>query len=565
MLCEIDDQLHASGTQADVVFTPVGVGSFAQAVVSHYKAAERATATRVVTVEPDTAACLHAGLAEGALVTVNTQVPTIMTGLDCGTVSTNAWPILQAGIDGSMTVSDYEAHEACQMLMESGIAAGPCGAAPLAALRRLTTDEKLGLGMDHTSVIVLCCTEGHREYSTPRSVQHDDAVTLCQALVQINSSIPGAPGSANPGPGETEIARYITAWLQHRDIETHWLEPTKGRPSVIGVVKGTGGGKSLMLNGHMDTVTIASYEGDALTGHIKDGKLYGRGSADMKSGLAAILVAVAQAKQDKLPGDVIFTGVADEEDMSLGTEQVLAAGWRADAAVVCEPTLEDLIIAHKGFIWFEVDMHGLAAHGSRPDLGIDAISRAGYFLVELDKYAKRLLRLLDPKISKHHPLLGPGSVHASIVRGGEEPASYPAKCTVTIERRTIAGETNDTVLAEMEALLRAAGENSGDPDGFRYDLRMTFSRNPFEIAKDHPLAKLVADQIGKVTAKDANLRAEAFWTDCALIADTGIPVVMYGPHGEGLHAKEEWVDVRSIEVVTATLIGVLRDFTAVPR
>lgn len=535
MMGEIDEQLQ--GITADLVVAPVGVGSFAQAVVSHFKSSNRAS-TKVITVEADTAPCLYSSLARGSSASLPFTVPTIMAGLNCGTVSTTAWPVLKAGVDASSTISDFEAHEACGILSSAGISAGPCGAAPLAALRRLTVPGKEALGLGPSSVVVLLCTEGQKEYSMPRSVAFDDPVSLCQALVGIDSAVPGS-GAAR-GPGEVEIAQYIASWLEHRGIETHWIEPTKGRPSVVGIVRGTGGGKSIMLNGHIDTVTTESYEGDPLSGTIIDGKLYGRGAADMKCGVAAILVALAKAKQNPLKGDVIFTGVADEEDVSIGTEQVLEAGWRADAAMVCEPTNEDLVVGHKGFVWLDVDIHGRAAHGSRFDLGIDAIRNAGYFLVELDKFAERLEN--GPK----HPLMGSPSLHASMVKGGEEPASYPAKCTVTIERRTVSGETDDQVYSEIDGLLQEAAQQV---PGFQYKLRATFSRRPFEITQNHPLVSLVAGQLKGVKGKEPTLRAEAFWTDCALIDGVGMPVVLYGPHGEGLHAKEEWVDVESIRSV----------------
>ncbi|KAH8817195.1 tryptophan synthase beta subunit-like PLP-dependent enzyme [Xylogone sp. PMI_703] len=547
MLREVDEQL---GDQIpDLVIAPVGVGSFAQAVVTHYKSSARHSKVKVMTVEPDTAACLYKSLTEGERVVLRTTTPTIMAGMDCGTASESAWPYLQSGVDASGTVSDYESHEACKTLSSLGVSAGPCGAAPLAALRRLSSTDKAALNLNESSVVVLFCTEGQREYSIPRSVAYDDAETLLRNLVQINSAVPG--GGSVRGPGETEIARYISSWLEHRDIETHWLEPTPGRPSIIGVVKGTGGGKTLMINGHIDTVTVASYEGDPLSGHIENGRLHGRGSADMKGGLAASLVTLAQAKIDRLQGDLIFTGVADEEDLSIGTEQVLEAGWRADAAIVCEPTCERLVVAHKGFVWFEVIVNGVASHGSRFDLGVDAISRAGYFLVELDKYAQRLIN--GPK----RPPLGTGSVHASIIKGGEEPSSYPASCSIIIERRTIAGETLDQLKAEMEDLLKKAAQNVPD---LSYELKVTFSRSAFEIASDHPYVSLVADQIKSVSEIDAVLSTEAAWTDCALISDSGIPVVMYGPIGEGLHAKEEWVDLKSVDTVTKTVLGITRKF-----
>lgn len=546
MMHEIDEQLQ--GRNADLVIAPVGVGSFAQAVVSHFKSPEREV-TKVMTVEADTAPCLYKSLTHGSSVSLPFTVSTIMAGLNCGTVSTTAWPVLQAGVDAASTVSDFEAHEACGILSSAGISAGPCGAAPLAALKRLTASDKKTLGLGPSSIVVLLCTEGQREYSIPRSVAYDDPMSLCQALVRIDSAVPGT-GAAR-GPGEAEIAQYISSWLEHRDIETHWIEPTKGRPSVVGIVRGTGGGKSIMLNGHIDTVTTASYEGDPLSGNISDGKLYGRGAADMKCGVAAILAALAEAKRYPLAGDVIFTGVADEEDVSIGTEQVLEAGWRADAAIVCEPTNEDLVVGHKGFVWLEAGIHGTAAHGSRFDLGVDAIRNAGYFLVELDKFAGRLEN--GPK----HPLMGLPSAHTSMVKGGEEPASYPARCTITIERRTVAGETDDQVYSEIDGLLQAAAQQA---PGFEYTLWTTFSRRPFEIAKNHPLVSLVSGQLERISGKEPTLRAEAFWTDCALIDGVGMPVVMYGPHGEGLHSKEEWVDIKSIGSVASSLVVVTRAF-----
>jgi threonine dehydratase len=166
MMREIDEQL--GDQKPDFVIVPVGVGSFAQSVVSHYKAPGQHS--KVLAVEPDTAACLYKSLAKGEPVALETTTPTIMEGLDCGTVSSIAWPVLQAGVDASLTISDYEAHEACGLLQSLGVSAGPCGAAPLAALRRLTSSDKAALGLDRSSVVVLLCTEGHRGYDVPRSI-----------------------------------------------------------------------------------------------------------------------------------------------------------------------------------------------------------------------------------------------------------------------------------------------------------------------------------------------------------------------------------------------------------
>ncbi|KAI1505051.1 tryptophan synthase beta subunit-like PLP-dependent enzyme [Biscogniauxia marginata] len=544
MMREIDEQVKED--HINLVVAPVGVGSFAQAVVSHFKG--KATPTGVMTVEPDTAACLYKSLRQGEPVTERTS-PTIMAGLDCGTVSSIAWPLLREGVDASLSISDHEAYTASVYLRGFGISAGPCGAAPLAALRRLSESDKTALGLTSDSSILLLCTEGSRDYEEPLSVDADDPIALTQILVQIDSVNPTL--GSTPGAGETAIARYIKAWLEHRDIESHWIELVKGRPSVVGVVRGHGNGKSLMFNGHIDTVSVSGYEGDPLSGHIKDGKLYGRGSADMKGGVAAALVALARSKDLGLQGDVIFAGVADEEAESIGTEQVLQAGWRADAAIVNEPTNLEIIHSHKGFVWLEVDIFGLAAHSSRADLGIDAITRAGYFLVELDKYAQRLRQgMVGSAIEAP-------SVHASLTKGGEEISSYPALCTISIERRTVGGETPEIVVHEIQAILEKL---EGDILDFKFDLRCTFNRPSFSISTDHPFVSLVGEVVGDTLRETPVFNGQSYWTDCALLSAQGIPALLWGPRGEGLHAKEEYVEVDSVRCVADALIEVARRF-----
>lgn len=544
MFREVDEQL--ADQKADLIITPVGVGSLAQSVVTHCNSIS--DSPRVLTVEPDTAACLWKSITRHVPTAIKTT-STIMNGLDCGSVSTAAWPLLQAGVDASLTVSDYEAHIACQDLESiSGIQVGPCGGAALAALRRLNDVDRQKLGLNADSTVVLLCTEGSRNYPVPYDVAVEDPVTLTQTLIRIDSANPGL-GSA-PGPGETSVAQFVSAWLEHRDIETHWIEPTDGRPSVVGVVRGTGGGKSLMLNGHIDTVTLTGYEDDPLSGHIRDGKIYGRGSADMKGGVAAAMVTLANVAQgDRLAGDVIFTGVADEEANSIGTEQVLEAGWRANAAIVSEPTNQEIVHAHRGFVWLEVKIHGVAAHGSRADLGVDAISKAGYFLAEFDKYSQALL-----KGGKQDPVLGTGSAHASIITGGEEESSYPALCTISLERRTIPGETAESIKQEVAVLAASSLE------GLRYEIRVTFERHPFFISSTHPFVDLVRKHVSQSAGEKAIATGGKFWTDCALLAEKGISALLWGPRGEGLHGKEEWVEADSVTLVAETLTDIVKDF-----
>lgn len=541
MMREIDDQLPEQ--KVDLVVCPIGTGSLAQAAVTYCKIGGRSTG--FMAVEPDIAGCLWNSLA-GQKTMIDSKIPTIVAELGCGTLSKAAWEPLKSGTDASLTISDYEAHLARLDLQECGIAAGPAGASSLAALRRLDESGKAQLGLNHESVVVLLCTESTTSYPIPRDVAHNDVVSLTQTLIQIDSSV-----SDSAGPGETSIAQYITAWLQHRNIECHWIEETAGRPSVIGVVRGSGDGKSLMFNGHIDTVTLQGYNGDPLSGKIVDGNIYGRGAADMKSGLAAAMVALVAAKGLSLRGYVILAAVADEEADSIGTEQVLRAGWRADAAIVAEPTELAVVNSHKGYALFEVDIYGVASHGSRPDLGVDAICKAGYFLVELDRYAQEIQNRYDQSDN------GAPNIHAGLIKGGEEINSYPARCTVSIERRTIAGETSETVRAELLQILEKI---AAAVPNFMFGFRTTSYRSPYSIDRDHSFVNLIREHATKSMGTTPPVRGETYWTDMALLSDVGIPGVIWGPTGYGLHAKTEWVEIESVRQLAESFIAIEADF-----
>ncbi|MER6945575.1 M20/M25/M40 family metallo-hydrolase [Nonomuraea sp. NPDC000554] len=321
---------------------------------------------------------------------------------------------------------------------------------------------------------------------TPNS---PDPVELLAELIAIDSVNPDlVPG----GAGEGDIADHCGAWLAGRGLEVHRLERRPGRPSLVAVARGTGGGRSLMLNGHLDTVGLAGYDGDPLRPVIRDGRIFGRGAFDMKSGLAAMMAAAVRAtRRGPLRGDVVLTCVADEEHASFGTEEVLES-FTADAAIVTEPSHLEVTVAHKGFAWFEVHIEGRAAHGSRPELGVDAIAKAGHFLVALEDWGRRLAA------GEPHPLLGTGTVHASVIRGGEEPSTYPAHCRITVERRTVPGENADTVEAELAAVLDRAG----------------------------------------------------------------VPCLLFGVDGGGAHAATEWADLASLRRLTGILTDTIADFCA---
>jgi acetylornithine deacetylase len=375
----------------------------------------------------------------------------------------------------------------------------------------------------------------------------DDPIELLKRLVSIDSVNPDlVPG----GAGEAEIAGFCAGWMAERGFEVHRIEEVPGRPSVVGIARGSGGGRSLMFNGHIDTVSTASYDGDALTPVLRDGKLYGRGAFDMKSGVAAMMTAAARVKQKGVHGDILVACVADEEYASFGTEQV-ARRFKADAAIVTEPSHLELTVAHKGFVWFEVAVHGRAAHGSRPELGIDAIAKAGRFLTALEDHGRGLLA------KPTHARLKSGSVHASLIAGGEEVSSYPAECRISLERRTVPGETPESVRAELQAILDAVSR--ADPD-FRATLKQVLARQPFEEPESAAIVKALDAAATRNLGHAPARRYEPFWTDCAILQEAGMSCVMFGADGGGAHAASEWTTVDSVNRLTDILTDTALDF-----
>ena len=360
-----------------------------------------------------------------------------------------------------------------------------------------------------------------------------EVANLTARLVEIESINPDVvPG----GSGEVAIARFVAAWCERAGLDVSLEEAAPGRPNVVAVARGSGGGRSLMLNAHTDTVGVAGMS-SPFTPRIDSGRVYGRGAYDMKGSLAACMLATVEAKRSPLAGDVILTAVADEEFASVGTEAV-AANMGADAAIVTEPTEMQIAVAHRGFVHLEVETHGRAAHGSRPELGIDAIAKMGRVLVGIEELDGRL------RSTPTHARLGSGGVHASLIEGGQEYSSYPARCVLQAERRTIPGETVVMVERELRDLVDAAG--SGD-DQFSADLRALASREPFEVAEDEAIVQIVRRCATAALAAEPDIVGVPFWADSALLAGAGIPTVLFGPRGEGAHAEVEWVEVADLE------------------
>lgn len=375
----------------------------------------------------------------------------------------------------------------------------------------------------------------------------DTLTDLLAALVRLDST---NPALVPDGAGETAIAQFVVGWLTAHGIAAEVIESVPGRPSVLARVPGTGGGRTLLLNAHLDTVGTEGMT-HPFEPTIQHGRLYGRGAYDMKSGLAASLLALLDVKDAGLRGDVLLTAVADEEHASLGMQAVLAR-VTADAAIVTEPTELCVSVAHKGFTWHEITTHGRAAHGSRPDLGVDAIAHMGRVLGQLEALGHDLTQRTP------HPLLGHGSLHASLISGGQELSSYPDRCTLLVERRTLPGETLEAVTQEIDARLSAL---ASDP-AFHTEHRVTLTREAFGIAPVAPIVQTLQTAAAQVLGQAPAVIGQSFWMDSAFLAAAGIPTVVFGPCGSGAHATEEWVDLASVEQCRQTLTATLRAFCA---
>jgi acetylornithine deacetylase len=378
-------------------------------------------------------------------------------------------------------------------------------------------------------------------------IPRGDAVALARALIQIDSRNPTlAPDS----PGEGDCARALAAVLDDWGFVVQVVDAAPGRPNVIARI-GPADAPALMLNGHLDVVGVDGMVHPPFSAELRDGRIYGRGSADMKGGLAAMCAAAATSADNTSGRQVLVTAVADEEYESLGMRALLAAGIRVEQAIITEPTRLAVCPAHRGFAWFDVELIGRAAHGSRYDVGIDAITHAGLLLAELDRLERT--RQAGPV----HPLLGRGSLHASKIRGGVGMSTYPERCNLAIERRTVPGESVEKATRELtDACARV---KSTRPE---FDARVTLStaQLPSDVPVDAPV---VGRLVGAIEREGIPVRIEGLsaWTDAALLNEAGIPAVCFGPGDIGLaHAAEEFVPVDDIECATRVLARVVRDW-----
>jgi acetylornithine deacetylase len=374
-----------------------------------------------------------------------------------------------------------------------------------------------------------------------------DVIRLLQQLVAIDSV---NPSLVSGGAGEDAIATYVSRWAAGAGLAAERIEATSGRPSVIVRSGRRGRGRTLLLCGHLDTVGVGGMT-DPHTPRVVGDRLYGRGAYDMKGGLAAALLACRDAARSGISGEVVVAAVADEEHASLGVQEALLH-IDADAAIVTEPTELVVATAHKGFVWTEIDVVGRAAHGSRPHLGVDAILRTGPVLVALDA-------LNDALRDRTHPTLGPGTLHASLITGGIEESTIPDRCSLTIERRTLPGETLDDVERDIAKVL--ADCSAAEP-AFNATSRTLLVREPFETSTDQAIARAVADAATETLGRPAGFGGVSYWADSAFISAAGIPTVLFGPNGDGAHAEVEWVSLAGTIACARTLTAAAATFCA---
>ncbi|MHB8652607.1 MAG: ArgE/DapE family deacylase [Terriglobia bacterium] len=366
-------------------------------------------------------------------------------------------------------------------------------------------------------------------------------------LVKIESI---NPELVTGGSGEAGIARYVANFLRSAGLKTRVQKLGRNRANAVGVLRGRGGGRSLMLNGHLDTVGVAGMEAP-FSPRIDKGRLYGRGAQDMKGGIAAALLAAATlAAESRLRGDLVIAAVADEEHQSLGT-RALIDEIKTDAAIVMEPTGLEVATAHKGFAWATVETLGQAAHGSRPRDGVDAIAMMGRVLAGIEDLETKL------EAAAGHPLLGCGSVHASIISGGQELSSYPAQCRLSVERRLLPGEDASTFEREIDEII---SQLSRQDKKFRARIVMGYSALALETARECPIAQTLLGCARKIVGTPAKFGAQSFWTDAALLNEAGIASVLFGPGGEGLHSTVEYVRLEDVALCADAVVECAKEF-----
>lgn len=359
---------------------------------------------------------------------------------------------------------------------------------------------------------------------------------LLEQMVETNSINP----TLGRGPGEFAMSNLIYDRLTSiSGLELRRQPVSDGRSNVIAILRGSGGGKSLMLNGHTDTVGIEGMTIEPFRPFVENGRLHGRGACDMKGALAAMIWAVKSLAESgtRLRGDLLFTAVVDEEYKSIGIKK-LVEEYRADAAIVGEPTEMKVAIAHKGFVWIEVEVKGRATHGSVPEKGIDAIAQTAKVVSRLEKLQERLG-------GRVHPLLGSAKIHNSTIEGGTDWSIIPDHCLLRLERRTLPGESAASAMGEIEEILESIKHETSD---FNATVRSPYDMPPLETDPEVEIVQVLRKALVEVRGTEDPVIGVPYWTDGAILSKlASIPTCIFGPGEIGIaHSADEYVNLKDV-------------------
>lgn len=388
-------------------------------------------------------------------------------------------------------------------------------------------------------------------------INESKLVELTRKLISIPSPVRGLDYGC-----EGEIATYLYRRLRDSGFEVQLQNVSEGRPNILGILRGEGGGYNLMLNGHLDTIETEGMTVDPYGGEVKDGRIYGRGASDMKGALAAMVVACEAAKESniRLKGDVIFAGCADEEGRGSGGEYLARSGLRADMAIVGEPTGLSLGIAHKGLTFIEIKTYGKAAHGSNPNLGKNAILTMNKIINILNtKYLERLN-------SRKHPVLGAPTFNIGLIEGGYRPNVVPDSCRIQVDRRIIPGEDYRSVLTELNEILTELRADDRDAE-YQVEAIDWIKCSPMETPKDALIVKTVKENLKLISGIEPEIGGLPYWCDAGSISNImRIPTLVFGPGDlEQAHSSTESIDITKLKIYAETILKTIIDICSIER
>ena len=373
----------------------------------------------------------------------------------------------------------------------------------------------------------------------------DRMVADLQEMIAIPSVNPFDENS-RVGFREREMGSFYCDRMSDLGLDVGSCEVVPGRPNVWGTLKGRGEGPSLMLSGHLDTVGTENYP-DAFTPRVEDGRVYGRGSCDMKAGLAAYLEVVRHLRRTEieLSGDLILTGLADEEHHMIGSRHLGQHGPWADYGIIGEPSDLTICPAHKGQVGYYIRTFGEAVHSSQPELGVNAITAMVQVIEALQAYGAELLT------RQAHQLCGHGRTCPGVIRGGTIVSTVPDFCELEVDRRTLPGETKEDVLREYRDLLDQLAKSA---PGLRYEISgPTLDISPLDVPIDSPVVRSVARAYERIMRDEGTIHAFFGGTDAP---NLGFPTLIFGPGSIAqAHSTNEYVEID--DLVTAAKVYIL--------